>query len=462
MMSTIKASLSKSILAASLSLAVLFAAPGQQAHGEAVSQAQVSQLSVHSPQENYALFLKEKFQIEIGDSITKGDFIQAVAQALNIRPSENAPLPFTDLDAANPAYAASVALHEQGILTASEVHADRRLDVLQAAFIAVKAAGLKELAYTYPNDKVEAALSKLGLNPAAFDFSAAQEIAAAVDNGLIAPAYYGIFSGNPPATKAFTEELLGKVLALKGQYKHYLGEVNDPDIYGKLAQAYRTSDIIEAPALQQIVNNALENGLVTGYNLKDSRFDPNFIDSLSLTYGHSNIEHALQLVGLLRSEGLNAKVQLEPKTSAFIHLAEWGKPEESETNKLTQIANGNYIFSVKEYDLSLEFENAGDKERFQSVILQYAKKNSEDQTGLIVHSWWQPLYYSLTEIDDYEIIANNKIVDGHYYAQSFTLQEDSESIAEGFRKLSPDIEVINYTFWVDKPFYHYLTGEDFK
>jgi hypothetical protein len=30
------------------------------------------------------------------------------------------------------------------------------------------------------------------------------------------------------------------------------------------------------------VDEALERNLVTGYNLKDSRFDANFIDSLSL------------------------------------------------------------------------------------------------------------------------------------------------------------------------------------
>ncbi|GIP34178.1 hypothetical protein [Paenibacillus sp. J2TS4] len=463
-MNPIKAKWSKLALATSLSFALLLSSPGLPAYGQQASQEQTVPNAASGQQENYSLFLQDKYKVVVGDSLTKGGFIQLVAQVLNYAPSEEATAPsFADLDKSNPYYPASAALYEQGILTASEVNADRPLDVFQAVFIAVKAAGLKELAYTYPQEKTDKTLAKLNLAPDVYlSKEAAQELAVAIDTGLVSPAFYEALRTNSAASKVFAEELLGKILAYRGQYKQYLGEVNDPDIYSKLIQAYNTSDIIEAPELQQIVNSALENGLVTGYNLKDSRFDSNFIDSLSLTYGHSNIEHALQLIGLLRSEGLNAKVQLEPKTSAFIHLAEWGEPTESDTNRLTQIDNGNYIFSAKEYDLSFEFNTVDDKNRFQPIVLQYAKKDSEDQAGLILGSWWQPLYYSLTEIADYEIIANNKIVGGPYYAQSFSLENDSQQIADGFRKLDPDLDILTYTFWVDKPFHNYLTGDDFK
>jgi hypothetical protein len=108
------------------------------------------------------------------------------------------------------------------------------------------------------------------------------------------------------------------VLIFKDQYKHYIGNTNDDDIYTKLLDAYRTSNIIKAPELQTIVDSALKQNLATGYNLKDSRYNSNFIESLSLVYGHENINHAIQLIGLLRSEGIQAKVQFEPKTSAFI------------------------------------------------------------------------------------------------------------------------------------------------
>jgi len=39
------------------------------------------------------------------------------------------------------------------------------------------------------------------------------------------------------------------------------------------------------------------------------------------------------------------------------------------------------------------------------------KKNEADQQGLIHGSWWQPLYFSETELADYEVITNNLVTD---------------------------------------------------
>ncbi|BFT70926.1 hypothetical protein [Paenibacillus sp. P36] len=205
----------------------------------------------------------------------------------------------------------------------------------------------------------------------------------------------------------------------------------------------------------------MKKNLITGYNLKDSRFDANFDPKQSLTYGHSDIKHAIQLIGLLRSENIQAKVQLEPKTSAFIYLKEWGEPTQTEDYQVVQIENGNFIAYAKEYDIEFEFDSAEQKNKFQQIILQYAKKNSNDQTGLIYSSWWQPLYYSLSELKDYKVIANNKVSKGHYYAQSFSLSDKSEEVVAGLKKINPGLNVDSYKFWVDEPFYNYLLG-DFK
>ncbi|MBW7459546.1 hypothetical protein K0U00_36360, partial [Paenibacillus sepulcri] len=285
----------------------------------------------------------------------------------------------------------------------------------------------------------------------------------AVDTGLVAPSLYGELKPGALASKTFLEQLLGQVLVSKGLYEHYIGLTGDSDIYAKLIDAYSTSDVIEAPELETIVNGALEKGLVTGYNLKDSRYDPNFIDSLTITYGHSDIQHAVQLIGLLRSEGLQAKVQFEPKTSAFVHLLEWGEPAPDHDNHYKKLENGNYIASAKEYDISFEFATAADKQRFQPVVLAYAKKDSDDEPGLIAASWWQPLYYTQTKLKDYDLITNNKITgSGFYYAQSFSLNEQSAAIVQGFKAIDPAIDITTSTFWVDRPFYSYLKGDDFK
>jgi len=461
--------LSKLLLAAALSAALFV--PGRAAvhAAEAPVVAVPVALPVSSavpaaPREisasEYAAFLQDKFGLSLSANVTKGDFLVALAKSLRLEPTADA-VEFKDLPSSSPYYGAAKALYQQGVLTSDTVNASERLGAANAVQIALKAADLEELAYTYPEAKAAQALAKLPLNKlaASLGLKAAQELAAAVDTGLVPAAYYEDLKPGAKASVDLANVLIGKTLVFKGQFKHYIGYVSDSDIYTKLTDAYNSNVIIKSEELQKVVDSALEQNLVTGYNLKDSRYDPNFVESLSLVYGHSDLTHALQLIGLLRSEGIDAKVQFEPKTSAFVYLKEWGDPGVSEQYEVKQIANGNYIEYAKEYDIAFEFANAADKDRFNDIVLAYAKKNKEDQAGLIAGSWWQPLYYSLTELPDYKLITNNKIEAGRYYAQSFSLKEQSQAVIDGFKKVDPSVVVEHYDFWTDVPFYNYLNGE---
>jgi hypothetical protein len=69
------------------------------------------------------------------------------------------------------------------------------------------------------------------------------------------------------------------------------------------------------------------------------------------------------------------------------------------------------------------------------------------------------LYYSLTSLSDYKVITNNKIQIGRYYAQSFSLKEQSQAVIDGFKQVDPSVIVEHYDFWTDVPFYNYLNGE---
>ncbi|GKS14732.1 hypothetical protein YDYSY3_57320 [Paenibacillus chitinolyticus] len=410
--------------------------------------------------EEYRQFLKDQFGYTLPSSPTKGDFVKALAAVLNLEPSGK-PNPFQDIKESSPYYKSALALYEKGILTQDRLDGDQPLTQSTAVYIAVKAAGLKELAYTYPAEKAARSLAKLHADDEISRLTpqAAQELAAAADTELLPAGLHEAFQRNEPASASYAEILLGRVLELQGLYKHELGRVSDPGILRKVRDAWNVQNLIQQPDLQNIVDQALQADLITGYNVKDDRYTPRFDSARSLTYGHSEIDHALQLIGLLRSENMDARVQLEPKTSAFIYLKEWGEPVQTDDYKVVKIDNGNYIAYAKEYDLSFEFATAQQKDRFQEIVLKYAKKNSEDQSGLIAHSWWQPLYYSRTELPDYKVIANNKITKGHYYAQTFSLADKPEVIAEGIRKISPATKVESYRFWVDEPFYNYLIGE---
>lgn len=417
----------------------------------------VSQSTGADSIEGFVQFLSNKYGIQFGEEPTRGDFIEAVAKVLPFEKGSDNPL-FTDITSSDPLYPAAAELYNAGIITTTTVYPETKLTPIAALYIAVKAAGIQELSYTYPSAKVEASLKKLGLSPSRIQGKAASEVAAAVDTGLLPTALYKETVTAKQASSDYAAVLLGQVLELNGNYKHSIGKTSDADIYSRLSDAYLTSDLIAAPDLRAIVNEALENNEVTGYNLKDTRFESNFIDSLTLTYGHDDIKHAKQLIGLLRSEGIQADIQLEPKTSAFIYLKEWGEPKETPNYKVEQIANGNYIAYAKEYDLDIEFNNMDDKNRFNNIVLTYAKKNSDEQKDLLYGSWWQPLYYSTTALSNYEVIVNNKIAKGNYYAQSFTLKENADQVSAALKKLAPDADISSYRLWVDVPFYNYLQG----
>ncbi|WP_256710717.1 hypothetical protein MHI37_19860 [Paenibacillus sp. FSL H8-0548] len=449
-----KASYTKLLVALLLSVSLIFTQATAFAATSATTIAATTSQEDGAAQ--YKQFLQQKFDVTLSGTVTKGEYIKAVATILGYEPTDEKVV-FSDVEKSSELYASAAALYEKGILSGPAIQGDQVLTNYVAVAIALRAADLKELAYTYPAAKANKVLTKLSAASKSLDAKGAQEVAAAVDTGLLTADFYSSFNPKAAASDQLIYTLLGKVLITKGLYKQYLGYVNDGDIYAKLSSAYETSDIIDAPKLQTLVNTALKQDLITGYNIKDSRFDANFIDSLSLIYGHSNFKHAIQLIGLLRSEGLDAKVQFEPKTSAFIFLAEWGTPGPN----VVQIENGNYINYDKEYDLAFEFANAADKAAFQDVILTYAKKNEEGQAGLISASWWQPLYYSQTELSDYEIITNNFITDpdSSYTVNPFSLNEDSAKVVAGLKAIDPDAIVTPTQFWVDKPFYRYLHGE---
>ena len=380
----------------------------------------------------YSEFLKEKFGITFQPIVGRDEFLAALRTATGL-----------SVESIDPASAS-----------------DSQFDSMQALSIALKAANMKELAYTYPPEKASKVLGRSRIAKAKLGASSFQELAAAVDSGLLPSRLFPAFDPKAALNKELADQLLGGVLSMRGLYKHYLGFVRDVDIYGKFSDAFRQSAIIQAPELRSVVDTALKRKLVTGYNLKDSRYDPHFIETRTLTYGHSDLDHALQLLGLLRSEGINAKVQFEPKTSAFVYMKEWGDPgQPTENMEVVKIESGDYIEYAKEYDIAFEFDTTKDKDRFQSVIFAYAKKNKKDQPGLLVHSWWQPLFHSRTSLEGYRLITNHFFAKAPYYAQTFALNEKSAGIVDGFKSINPGTSVSTYQFWVDEPFYNYLQGE---
>lgn len=232
-----------------------------------------------------------------------------------------------------------------------------------------------------------------------------------------------------------------------------LGNISDKNIFEKVLVKWNNTVPAKDDFLLEKLNIALANGLITGYNLKNSNSYANFDKNLSMSYGHNDIIHAIQLIALLKSEGIDAKVQLEPKTSAFLHNPNWGAPNYTHII----LEDGKIVVTPLEYDLKFQFVNNKDKIKFTKLVDLYAKKDSENQKGLIYKSWWQP-FIQTGKIEGYQMLISHLVKNGDFEANILTLPKSSKDFIT-FMKKESNLKVTTQEIWVNPAFYRFMEGD---
>ena len=352
------------------------------------------------------------------------------------------------------------------LIAGEEAPAVEDFDPVHVLKAAVDAADYTELALTYPEEKTQDRLAVHGIKFDG-DKTDAAYIATAVDTGLMTKELGTKAAESKEYTKDEIVKILMSVVNVNGDGRNYLGMSNDADIYAKIDQAWNSFILFDDGVLSEIGKNAVLGQTVTGYNLKSNAYNARFLSDLTLQYGHSDIKHAHQLIGLLNSEDIVVKVQMEPKVSIYEYLPEWGPiPETTPTYEVKQFEDRFLVYAV-EYDMQLEFENMDDYNRFDTVINDYAKKNAgnEEAEGLIAASWWQPLYSTVkTDMpkDIYHEITDCVINNGMYSLHSFCVAEDQDKVISEFEAISGDLKVEPVTRFCNTAFYHYMTGDDYQ
>lgn len=338
---------------------------------------------------------------------------------------------------------------------------------MKALEAAVKAADYEELALSYPEDKAASRLETYHIQADGLGEADRAVLACALDVSLIQESDGKRAAAGEVFTQKDEEQLLMQVVSANGDGRNYLGMASEADIYGKLDQMWNSFIIFDDGQLSQVGKAAVEQEVTTGYGIKSAAYDARFLPDLTLQYGHSDIKHAHQLIGLLNSEDIDAKVQLEPKISIYQYLLEWEPvPEATPTYEVKQFDDLYLVYAV-EYDLKLEFNNEEDMRRFDSVINEFAKKNegNEEAEGLIYGSWWQPLY-STTRTDmspeEYHQIFDCVVTNGSYSIHPFALPEDKDAVIGKLEALSDGLEVEAVERYCNTAFYHYLRGEDYQ
>lgn len=333
---------------------------------------------------------------------------------------------------------------------------------------AVKLAGMEELALSYIHDeapdKAANVLAEEGVTVA--DEAYAPYVACALDLDLL--------DDDVELDGESVAEALYKALAISGGGRRALGRLSDDDILEKVSSALTSFILFDDEELSNLGTEIVLRGVTTGYNLKYSGYDAHFLEPYTLKYGHSDYFHALQLVGLLRSEGIDAWIQLEPKVSVYEYMIEWGEPAEpTPLYEVVPVADNRYLCYAMEYDMMLEFDTLEDKEAFHDIIETYAKKydDSFDEAGnltekLISGAWWQPLYSSTTEMENEEfgLLYDNVVYDeqGMFSIHPFSLPENTQAIADVVAEVTPELVVNPVPIYVNPAFIRYITGSDYQ
>ena len=336
---------------------------------------------------------------------------------------------------------------------------EEALGALDAIKYAVIGANMNELAMVYSVEKIDSVLAAAGAG--GIDPAYAPYVACALDLGMITPAVAATANGDGPAGADFIVGLLMAAADINGVSRNYLGYSNDPDIYAKFINAFEAFELFDDPVLSAVGSEAVMQQVTTGYNLKSDKHDARFLPEFTLTYGHSNIKHAAQILGLLQSEGVVARVQFEPKVSIYQYLPEWGEPGEPTPTYAVRTINDDLMLAyATEYDMVLEFADRADMEKLDGLIVNYAKRNSgEEGKPILAGSWWQPLYYSRAEMDgDYFMIYDNVITNGSFSLHPFCLAEERANVLEKFLAIDPDLDIVQSPIWSNAAFHRYLNG----
>lgn len=344
---------------------------------------------------------------------------------------------------------------------------NKDLSGVDDVFVAlVKAGDFEELALTYSDEKAKERLAYYDVK-SSLD-SDLRYVACALDSHMISSELVNSVVSDD-VSKDVASTLLMNVAQVNGVARHYIGNISDEDIMNKIATAFDSYYIYSDDNLDIVGKELVKAKASTGYNLKKEGNNANFVSELTIKYGHSDEKHLKQLVALLNSEGIDAKIQIEPKVSIYQYLLEWGPiPEPSYSYFVEKYSDDLYLANALEYDALFEFENEADLLDFDRIINQYSKKNSENQAEgsdvkLISGAWWQPLYSTVDMYDEdaYVAIYDAVALEGGYSIHPFTLEETKDELAANIKKLT-DAPVELKKFYVNNAFYRYLTGESWE
>jgi len=234
----------------------------------------------------------------------------------------------------------------------------------------------------------------------------------------------------------------------------YLGRVGEPSMLPRVAAVWTLSEWIPRTDFATGLRALIATEVANGYNIATTEWPP-FRADRHLVYGHNDIRHAQQLLALMASEGLDAKVGFSLKTSAFVHRDDWGPP----SPEAHALEDGRHLNEVQEFDLHFEFPSRQDKATFRALIDRYAKREENEQSGLIHSAWWQPYYRSRVPEPGFYEVTQVLVSQGRETAVVLVLPDKAPELLADIAALGRPWELDTAPVWVNPAFYRYLEGD---
>lgn len=334
---------------------------------------------------------------------------------------------------------------------------DDTFTLLSAVRLLISLCGLRELAATYTKEQIAHSFNELETTISAKDLTAEDRraLVAAMDTGLLCKGRLKVVDPREPLNRELAFHLMERCHVLLGSPKKHIGFVTEPDILGRMADAWNRLDPVRDEHVEQLLDNALRRGLITGYIMKRKSALSGFDPELRIEYCHSSFRHIKQLLGLLRRESIQAKLQLEPVHSSFFYRQEWGLLPDMHIETLE---NGQMIARKDDRELVMEFGNHEDRDRFHHLIENHAKRNLQNTNDALYDSWFQPLYRSCVPLKEYVRSANIAIENDNIMASCHVLEGNAARVMEDLRDVIPDMLIQSSPIWVNTAFARYLEG----
>ncbi|MFA5204084.1 MAG: ECF transporter S component [Lentisphaeria bacterium] len=339
---------------------------------------------------------------------------------------------------------------------ASETTGD--LSNLAAISRLLAACGLKELAATYSEAKIEKSFSNLDLRAtdAAWSREERQALALAIDLNLLFKGRLKVLDLHAPLSRELAFHLLERARSFVKSSKNYIGYVTELDIVSKVCDRWEKAGKIRNDTVERVMRTAISQRVITGYQIKKRDSLAQFDANLEIVYSHSSVRHLKQVIGLLMGEALQAKLQLEPKHSVFYYRQEWEKTPELALESLD--GGATWVAHKDEFDLVLEFTAPEFRDRFRQVIEAHAKREFTGGQKVLVESWYQPLYHSVVPLDGYVRIADVMLRAGTHIVQTYVKEDEMADVQAWFKAALPGLEVSSSAIWVNAAFFRYLNG----